>query len=270
MVRLFQENQMEDGRHSSKGNQLKWRNGECWYKADYTGYEGLTEYAVSHLLQYTNLHPDEYVIYDTEQIQYGEQKYRGCVSRNFLPDGWQLITLERLFQLSYGESLNRSIYHITGTEERIRFLTEQTERLTGLSGFGIYISKMLAIDAFFLNEDRHTHNMAVLMDEKNGYHLCPFFDHGAALLSDTTMDYPLESELYGLIDKVQSKTFCPDFVSQTDQADQMYGMQIRFHFGEEQVREIMAEEKYYPEEIKERVINVLLEQKRKYRYLFCE
>ena len=28
---------------SSKGNQLKWYRDDLWYKADYTGYEGLVE-----------------------------------------------------------------------------------------------------------------------------------------------------------------------------------------------------------------------------------
>lgn len=36
--------------HSSKGNQLKWERQGIWYKADYTGYEGLSEYMVSELL----------------------------------------------------------------------------------------------------------------------------------------------------------------------------------------------------------------------------
>jgi len=75
---------------------------------------------------------------------------------------------------------------------------------------------MLTLDAFFVNEDRHTHNIAVLMDAEGVYRYCPFFDHGAALLSDTTMD----------------------------------------------------EEMYYPQEIKERIVEILRHQMRKYQYLF--
>ena len=33
---------------SSKGNQLKWFDGDSWYKADYAGYEGLAEYVCSY------------------------------------------------------------------------------------------------------------------------------------------------------------------------------------------------------------------------------
>ena len=42
---------------SSKGNQLKWEQAGVWYKADYTGYEGLAEYMVSALLKYSDLKP---------------------------------------------------------------------------------------------------------------------------------------------------------------------------------------------------------------------
>lgn len=53
MVELFEQNMREDNRQSSKGNQLKWKNDGKWYKADYTGYEGLSEYIVSGLLAFS-------------------------------------------------------------------------------------------------------------------------------------------------------------------------------------------------------------------------
>lgn len=45
MVELLEQNLYETDLKSSKGNQLKWECAGVWYKADYTGYEGL----VSHL-----------------------------------------------------------------------------------------------------------------------------------------------------------------------------------------------------------------------------
>lgn len=72
----------------------------------------------------------------------------------------------------------------------MRFLVQQVERITGLQDFGIYMNKLLTIDAFFLNEDRHMHNIAVLMNGKGDYAYCPIFDNGAGLMADTTMDYP--------------------------------------------------------------------------------
>lgn len=199
MVQFFEKNIKTDNRRSSKGNQLKWLSDNTWYKADYTGYEGMSEYVVSMLLNFSDLNDTEYIRYNTEEIHYKHAKYYGCSSQNFLPDGWQLITLERLFQNFYGKSLNKCIYQIDDIEGRIRFLVDQTERLTGLHNFGIYISQLLTIDALFLNEDRHTHNIAVLMDEIGKYHFCPVFDNGAALLSDTTIDYPLDADTELLI-----------------------------------------------------------------------
>ena len=104
MVDLFEQDILKNDRQSSKGNQLKWMNGNLWYKADYTGYEGLSEYIISHLLKYSTLSPEEYVLYDLEQIRYKETVYCGVRSNNFLKEGWQIITLERLFQSFFGRN----------------------------------------------------------------------------------------------------------------------------------------------------------------------
>lgn len=268
MVELFEQDIEQDNRQSSKGNQLKWLKGNMWYKADYTGYEGMAEYMASSLLKYSNLNTKDYISYNTEEINYGNVKYSGCSSINFLKEGWQLITLERLFQSFYGKSLHKSIYMIDSVEERVRFLVEQIMRITGLKNFGVYISKLLTIDALFLNEDRHTHNIAVLMDEEGMYHYCPIFDNGACLLSDTTMDYPMHVEVQKLIANTASKTFCKDFDEQLDAAEQLYGQHIKFNFNEEDIRSLLECEKYYPEEIKERIMSIIREQRRKYQYLF--
>lgn len=56
MIELFEKNSKVNSRQSSKGNQLKWQGDDAfWYKADYTGYEGLAEYFVSNLLKYSTL-----------------------------------------------------------------------------------------------------------------------------------------------------------------------------------------------------------------------
>ena len=49
MIELFEQQLRQNDRHSSKGNQLKWENEDTWYKADYMGYEGLSEYVISRL-----------------------------------------------------------------------------------------------------------------------------------------------------------------------------------------------------------------------------
>lgn len=268
MIELFEQDIKTDDRQSSKGNQLKWHNDEKWYKADFTGYEGLAEYIVSHLLRDSGLNEEEYILYDTEEMIYCRSKYLGCYSKDFLRSGWQLITLERLFQNAYGESLNKSLYKISDKEQRLRFLVEQTVRITGLKDFGKYMSKMLTLDAFFVNEDRHTHNIAVLMDSEGVYRYCPFFDHGAALLSDTTMDYPMGEDVLDLLHDVEAKTFSANFDEQLDIAERLYGQHIRFDFTIKDVLRLMDEEMFYPQEVKERIVEILHHQMRKYQYLF--
>lgn len=270
MIELFEKNELMQYRKSSKGNQLKWMNNNIWYKADYCGYEGLVEYVISKLLIKTSLKDKEYVLYDTEEIRYKKQIYLGCASLNFLPEGYQIITLERLFENYFGVGLNKSIYAISENEDRLKFLVQQVERITGLSDFGKYMSKLLTIDALFLNEDRHTHNIAVLLDDKGIYHYCPIFDNGAALLSDTTMDYPLSENSYELIKCVKSKTFTQSFDEQLDVVEALYGQNIFLYFTKKDVEDILEEEKLYSSTIKNRVKEILYYQMDKYQYLFRE
>lgn len=68
MVKMLDEDKKDFYQQSSKGNQLKWFRDGIWYKADSTGYEGLTEYMISHLLQYSTLNQDEFVIYNLEKV----------------------------------------------------------------------------------------------------------------------------------------------------------------------------------------------------------
>lgn len=268
MIEVFEQDERKNSRQSSKGNQLKWENNGIWYKADYTGYEGLAEYMISHLLKKSTLLADEFVLYDLEEIKYRTKKYTGVKSRDFLAEGWQLITLERLFQNFFGESLYQSIYKITEHEERMLFLVSQVERMTGLKNFGAYLNKLFTIDALFLNEDRHTHNIAVLMNENGQFAYCPIFDNGAALLADTTMDYPIEEDIYLLMDQVQAKTICVNFDEQLDLSEMHYGNNLKFMFTKKDVKELLENAKIYSKEEKNRIEIILYMQMRKYQYLF--
>ena len=267
MVSLSDDNIKTIDRQSSKGNQLKFKKDDIWYKADYLGYEGLVEYTVSRLLRYSNLDSDEYVDYEPEQIEYNGQVFNGCKSHDFTK-GWQLITLERLFKQTYGHGLNRVIYSVEDHEKRLKILTEQVERVTGIREFGIYMSKTLAVDALFLNEDRHTHNLAVLMNNSGDFRTAPIFDNAAALLSDTTLEYPIKGELFSLIDRVKPKTFCDNFTEQLDIAERLYGCNIRFKFDYNDVVDIIGNADIYDDTIRKRVLNVIMEMRRRYQYMF--
>ena len=271
MVELFEKDIREDGRRSSKGNQLKWCKDGVWYKADYTGYEGLAEYVVSHLLKLSSLSPAEYVLYDPVNIAYKKRVLHGASCPDLRTKDWQIITLERLFQIMRGESLNSMIYHISNHEDRLRMIVEETERITGLANFGVYMAKMLTVDSFFLNEDRHTHNIAIMMNGKGEYRLCPFFDQGAALLSDTSMDYTFDGDVIEMMGDVKSKTFCEDFTEQMDLAEKLYGEQMHFSFDRKEVDRVLGavDPSMYDAKILDRVREILYQQMRKYGYLFA-
>ncbi len=266
MVELFDNQIVTQNRKSSKGNQLKWYDGQWWYKADYAGYEGLTEYVISQLLKKSSLDKTEFVDYELEEIKYKSQIFLGCKSKNLLSENSQMITLERLFQNHTSVGLNKSIFSIQNHTDRLKYLVEQTERMTGLTDFGKYMCKMLTVDTFFLNEDRHTHNIAVLMDGAENYQYCPIFDNGAGLLSDTKMDYPMQTDVYTLENEARAKTFCQDFDEQLDIVENLYGQQVEFYFTHKDVEEILKEVPY-SEEIKQRVSTLIRSRMHKFGYL---
>lgn len=268
MIELFEQDIRTNDRQSSKGNQLKWENNGIWYKADYTGYEGLAEYMISHLLKKSTLSQDEYVLYEQEEIKYRSIVYKGVKSVDFLKGDWQIITLERLFKNFFGESLYKSIYKIEKLEDRLFFLVSQVERMTGIRNFGVYINKMFTIDALFLNEDRHTHNIAVLMNSEGKFAYCPIFDNGAGLLADTTMDYPLGEDVYKLLEQVKAKTICSNFDEQLDVSEALYGNHLKFRFTSQDVKDILNSADIYTLEERNRVEEILHIQLRKYQYLF--
>ena len=129
------------------------------------------------------------------------------------------------------------------------------------------MSKMLTIDSFFLNEDRHTHNIAVLTNGDGEFKLAPIFDNGAGLLSDTVMEYPLSKDAVRMIDNVRSKTFCDSFEEQLDIAEELYGQQIRFTFNYNDVKGVVDKADIYSEEIRFRVIEIIMQMRRRYEYL---
>ena len=268
MVELFEDHVRQFDRHSSKGNQLKWECDGVWYKADYTGYEGLAEYVISQLLKKSTLDKNEFVVYELEQIKYKRQIFNGAKSNDFLKADWQIVTLQRLYKTKYNRNFMEDVWHIPETEDRVEFVVEQVEQLTELKNFGEYFSKLLTIDAFFLNEDRHMHNIAVLMNGKGEYKYCPVFDNGAWLLSDTTMDYPMEQDIYQMISEVKSKSVSQDFDEQLDVAENLYGQNLQFLFTKKNVSDIVNNADMYPLEERKRVELIIYSQMNKYKYLF--
>ncbi len=267
MIELFSSDFQMPERKSSKGNQLKFTRDGFWYKADYLGYEGLAETVISRLLHFSGLKPDEYIDYDPEEILYNGQVFTGCKSRDFT-GGWQIVTLERLLSRTYGYSLNQAVYAIEDHTERLRTLVQLVERATGLENFGVYMAKTLTVDTVFLNEDRHAHNLAVLTKGPGAFRLCPLFDHGAGLLSDTRMDYPVDRDPLQMISTVRPKTFCESFEEQLEIAEKLYGQPLHFTFDYRDAKAAVGQAGIYPPEIRQRVLDIVMEQRRRYAYLF--
>lgn len=254
--------------HTSKGDQLKWKIDDMWYKADYMGYEGLSEVLISSLLQKSSC-PYPFVECESAAIEYNGKTFHGCSSSDFLKENQVLIPLEKLYRRYTGESLAVKLTEFTDISERIQYLVEQVEEITGLNDFGKYLTVMLEIDTFFMNEDRHTNNIAVIYDEKTQqYSLSPFFDQGLCLFADTRQDYPLDLPLEQCMEKIEAKPFCTDFYEQLEAAEDLYGTQIRFKFAIKDIQtEIQKAASVYPQEICNRVESLLRIQMRKYAYL---
>lgn len=253
--------------HTSKGNQPKWRVGNKWYKADHMGYEALAEYVVSELLKKSNVH--NFVTYDLVKIKYDNKTSVGCVSDNFKEDYEMLVPLEKLHRQYFGKGLSSAIAEKESITDKIIYAVEFVEKVTGLKNVGEYLATMLAVDAFFLNEDRHTNNIAVIRNEKTKkFRFAPIFDNGLSLLSDTN-DYTFDCDIYDNIKKVQAKPFDRSFDEQLNAVEELYGSQLEFNFKKSDVYKILDELKVvYDEKIVERVEQVLLQQIRKYQYLF--
>lgn len=250
---------------SSKGNQEKFHIKNEWIKVDSLGYESASEYFSSRLLENSNI--DDFVPYSIEKIQIENKSgiFRNRIaniSSNFLPESAELVTLDKLLKQKYGttfeletknKSLENSIFHIVNL----------IELATGIQSYGKWLTSMLEFDAFILNEDRHVQNIAFVF--QNGeYRPSPIFDNGAAFLSDTSRDYPLDEKTNKLISSVDAKPFSKSFKDQVMACQSLYGKQLvlnSYDIG----KDITLIEQYYGNKIATRIQHIYDVQKFKTR-----
>lgn len=255
--------------HTSKGNQPKWQYQNKWYKADHMGYEALSEVLVSRLLAKSNV--QDFVAYEPIIIHSQSDKYMGCVSEDFKGTENSVVSVEALHRAYFGKGLSAALGSIKNTADRIKYTVNMISEKTGLTGVGEYITAILEIDAFFLNEDRHTNNIAFIRREdtkKKGFEFTPVFDNGLSLLSDLN-DYPIAKNLYDCISSVKAKPFSTDFDEQLDAAEELFGKQITFRFDKNDIAAALSDMAgFYDKAILDRVEAVIFEQVRKYGYFF--
>lgn len=252
--------------HTSKGDQPKWQRKGKWYKADHMGYEALAEVVISRLLKKSNV--KDFVSYEPVRVLYENKEKNACVSTNFREGNEILLPFERLHRAYHGRGLAEELAH-RETGEKIRYTVNFLEQTTGLQQVGKYLTMLLELDAFFLNEDRHTNNLAVIRNEDTKeYRLCPVFDNGLSLLSDMN-DYPMEEDIYCSISHVKAKPFDQDFDEQVSAAEMLYGPQLQFSFTRNDlIAALEGLEEYYPFEMIDRVTRILREQIRRYPVYF--
>ena len=208
---------------------MKWFQDGYWYKADQFGYESLAEVVTSHLLNKSSV--ENATIYEPVIIIYRGNQYRGCRSKNFRLENEVLVPLERLFRSHTTIGLAKQIARISSVKEKIQYTEEVVRNITGIDDFGKYLATLLEMDAFFLNEDRHTNNISILYNkDTDKYRLCPFYDMGLSLFSDTKVDFPLEKDYFACKEKIVAKPFGRDFDEQMDAANELFGSYLKFDF----------------------------------------
>lgn len=260
--------------HSSLGSQMKWKQEGYWYKADMLGFESLAEAVVSHLMKHSNI--GQFIEYEPVTITYEGQQYRGCRSPEFKKEKEELISLERLAKSYTSFGLARMLERIADVEERILYTVELVENLTGLEDFGVYLTSLLELDAFFLNVGRHTGNIMLLYDtEKKEYRFAPVFDMAQALFSDTKNVCQLERGMVECYHAVTARPFSGNFDEQLKVANELYDKHLKFDFSANEminsVRDIlngMQNGSAYQGAEKRRIGEIIRFQTKKYQYMF--
>ena len=252
---------------TSKGNLPKWKIRNNWYKVDYFGYENLSECIISDLLKYSNA--KNFISYKIEKGIYKNKNTNISISKNFLKLNENFITCDRLYLINKETELSKDLLKYNSIKSKIKHTVDTFKNITKIENIGKYLTMILEIDMFFLNEDRHFNNIGFIYNaNKNSFSFSPIFDNGLSLLSDIN-EYDINEDVYKLIKKVKGKPFDNSLETQCEAAEALYKPQIKFDFDNTDLQNELAKYKeYYDTKILDRVEKIILEQRRKYLYLF--
>ena len=162
---------------TSKGNQLKFYKDGYWIKLDNPRcFEGLAEDFVSKLCSCIIDFP--YIAYTTNQFEYNDDIYNGCMSYNMFNDlNVSFVSLRKLLK---GNSIPLNIF--IKDEDTARNMLNVIDTVGKITNIDIsnYLFRILMLDALIINEDRHYMNLGVA--NKNGrFYESQCFDNGSSL-----------------------------------------------------------------------------------------
>jgi len=163
----------------SRGNQTKWYKDGFWYKADFLGYEGLSEHICSLLLEASNI--QNFVTYTPVFINETDSKnsFVGCMS----PDFGTFVTGE-IILLHLPEEYNVFLNPNGSLEKDLAVLCEGIVEVFEVDIMR-ELTMMLQFDLIVGNEDRILRNFG-LKQVEGQYSFAPVFDNGLSLLANTT------------------------------------------------------------------------------------
>ena len=266
MINFDQEKDLMLTFSTSKGNLPKWHIGDYWYKVDSFGYENLAECVVSDLLEYSNV--DNYVHYNLIKGILDNEVKNFSMSKSFIKEEETLITFYKLYFLNTNKEITKDIVKYNDISERIKYIIDFIHSMSGGIDISKELTKTLEIDMFFLNEDRHFNNLALIRKSDKCFSYAPIFDNGLSLLSDTK-EFNINKDIYECIEKIKGKPFSTSLEEQCMAAESLYGQQLHFNFSNNDIQLVLEKYKdYYDDTIIKRVETILYEQRRKNSYLF--
>ena len=163
----------------SKGNQRKWFKDNIWYKADFLGYEGLSEHMCTCLLKSSNikLFAEYQAVMIHELDGPKEEISPGCMSYDF-----GNITTGDTIVMQLPERYNVWLNPKGQIEKDLLTFCEGVELIFGVD-VSCEMKQMLSFDIIVGNEDRILRNFG-LQQTDGKFHFAPLFDHGLSLLAD--------------------------------------------------------------------------------------
>ena len=252
---------------SSAGMQQKYFDDETgfWYKEDYLGTEGLSEYAATLLLKDCGIPHAEYEVCE---FYLGKRKVTGCRSKDFLKEGEILKTTFSLFKEFRGIDIAAKIAGCS-VIDKVKFFVDGIVDITGIENFGNYMSDILQFDAITKNDDRHFRNICVITNDGVHFKPAPIFDNGGAFLADkyTYGDCYSGNELYRTLNMVQAKPFSTDFDEQLEACEKIYGASS-LKLARIKESDFLPVRKLYSEADIARVYAIIKEAERKYSFAF--